>query len=123
MSAPTNSGSNTPVPASRVSAEDFSLDTKNMGEAAAKCKTLAEKMQELKKDLEESKNSLLWVWTGKARNEFEKTWRLLQQQFGDITADLWDMYESILEAEEAYIQVDVNFAKQEDDRDNRVYGK
>lgn len=91
---------------------DFELDTSSMDTAAGKCQDLAEKMKDLKYDLEGEKESLMWSWSGEGGNEFEKQFRRLLQQLSDITESLWEMGEEILEAEEAYIQADTNAAKQ-----------
>lgn len=98
---------------------DFELDTKSMSATAEQCKQLAEKMRDLRSDLEHVKNDLLSSWAGYGRNEFEKQYRLLNQQFSDIIDDTWDMYEKIIASEESYIQADVDAAKAIDGVDRK----
>lgn len=93
-------------------AEDiFKLDTTNMNTALTKCKILAERMQSLKNDLDGMKLDLVEDWVGEGRKAYEKKYRLLSQQLGDIGDSMWEIYEKLQAAEEAYIQNDVNVAK------------
>ena len=102
-----------------ASQQEFTLDTSSMAATAEHCKKLYETLQDWRTDMEEKKNQLLWTWIGKGRNEFEKQYRLLNQQLSDIIDDTKDMYEKIIDAEEAYIQADVDAAKQADGVDNK----
>ena len=99
---------------------DFELNTENMAKTAEQCKTLADKMSALRAELREAKDSLLFTWAGEGRDEFEKQFRLLDQQFSDIVDDTMNMYEEILAKEEAYIQADTDAAKQLEGADTRV---
>lgn len=102
-----------------VSQAEFELDTKKMSSAAEQCKKLAEKMRDLRSDLEKTKNDLLFSWAGYGRNEFEKQYRILNQQFSDIIEDTWDMYEKLIAAEESYIEADVEAQKAIDGVDRK----
>lgn len=97
----------------------FELDTKNMGTTANQCKSIAEQMKDLRRELGRARDELLGTWVGKGRNEFEKQFRLLDQQFSDIIDDTVDTYEAILKAEGEYIQADTNLAKQTDGVDRK----
>ena len=99
---------------------DFTLDTSGMAQTANSCKALYEQLQDLRNQLESAKNSLLFTWAGEGRNEFEKQYRLLKQQFTDIIDDTKDMYEKIISAEEAYIQRDTDNAKKEAGIDRKI---
>lgn len=98
---------------------DFELDTSNMADTAENCKKLYEQLQNLRNELESTKNKLLSTWAGEGRNEFEKQYRLLNQQFTDIIDDTKDMYEKIIAAEEAYIQADTDAAKLQEGVDRK----
>jgi len=50
---------------------------------------------------------------------FEKKYRVLSQQFGDLSDDLRDISESIYQMEQEYIQADTDLAKALDGSDNR----
>jgi len=95
----------------RVSDEEFSLDTSNFDYVAKLSKDLAEKMEELKSGMDAMKSNLMFSWAGEGRNIFEKKYRLLSQQFGDLSDDLREISESIYAMEEEYIQADTDSAK------------
>lgn len=103
----------------RVSDEEFRLDTASFDEAAKLCKTLAEKMGNLKNDMDGMKANLMFSWAGAGRNMFEKKYRVLSQQFGDLSDDLRDISESIYDMEQEYIQADTDLAKALEGKDSR----
>lgn len=102
-----------------VSNEEFSLDTSNFQTVIEKSKNLANKMGDLKNELDGLKNNLMFSWAGKGRNTFEKKYRLLSQQFGDLKDDLMEISESLLSMQEQYIQADTDLAKALDGKDSR----
>lgn len=104
----------------QVSSDEFQLDTSGMSKVADQCKQLAERMRSLKDDLVSAKDALLWTWVGEGRNEYEKQFRLLVQQFSDIIGDTWNMYEKLLSAEESYLQADTDAAKQLEGKTGRT---
>lgn len=103
----------------RVSADEFSLDTSGFAGFISKADGLADKMAELKNELDSLKNELMFSWAGKGRNTFEKKYRLLSQQFGDLREDLRDIAEGLKEMEQEYIQADVDLSKALDGEDSR----
>lgn len=92
---------------------DFVLNTSSMDESAKSCQELAEGMKALKDNLSSAETTLLFYWEGKGCDEFEKQFRLLKEQLGDITDTLMETAEKILTAEERYILADTNAAKLE----------
>ena len=104
---------------SKVSNEEFYLDTASFDKAASLCKQLAEKMSDLKDDMDGMKSNLMFSWAGKGRDMFEKKYRVLSQQFGDLSDDLMDMSESIYAMEQEYIQADTDLSKALDGVDSR----
>lgn len=103
----------------RASDSEFYLDTHSFDEAAKVCKELSDKMTSLKNDMDEKKSNLLFSWAGAGRNTFEKKYRILSQQFSDLSDDLMDISESIYEMEQEYIQADMDLAKSMDGVDKR----
>lgn len=103
----------------RISADEFSLDTSNFADVISKADSLADKMAELKNDLDNLKNNLMFTWAGKGRNTFEKKYRLLSQQFGDLKEDLREIAEGLKEMEQDYIQADTDLAKSLDGTSKR----
>ncbi len=90
---------------------DFTLDTSNMSSVAESCKNLAERMRKLKQDLDNAKIDAVTKWAGDGCNMFQKKYHYLIQQLSDITDDLFDISESIYNAEDSYIQADMDAAK------------
>lgn len=103
----------------KVSSEEFSLDTSNFASVISKADSLADKMATLKNDLDGLKNDLMFSWAGKGRNTFEKKYRLLSQQFGDLKEDLREIAEGLKNMEQEYIQADVDLSKALDGVDSR----
>ncbi len=65
------------------------------------------------------KSNLLFSWAGEGRNTFEKKYRVLAQQFGDLSDDLRDISVSIYDMEHEYIQADMDLAKTYDGKSKR----
>lgn len=103
----------------QVSSNEFFLDTESFDEAATLCKDLAEKMTSLKNEMDGMKSNLLFTWAGAGRDMFEKKYRVLSQQFGDLSDDLREISESIYSMEQEYIQADTDLAKGLDGKSNR----
>lgn len=103
----------------RVSGEEFKLDTSNFDNVVEKSRDLSEKMATLKNDLDRLKGDLMCSWAGEGRNTFEKKYRLLSQQFGDLKDSLRDISESLLSMEEEYIQADTELSKAIEGKDSR----
>ena len=102
-----------------VSTDEFNLDTSNFDAVISKADTLADKMASLKNELDGMKNNLMFSWAGKGRNTFEKKYRLLSQQFGDLSDDLREICEDLISKQEAYIQADTNASKALEGKDHR----
>ena len=73
-------------------------------ESAEAAKNLAETLEGAIAKADKAINNLYDVWAGKGRNEFEKKYKIFEQQVADIKNGLWDLYEDIVAAEEGYIQ-------------------
>lgn len=105
------SGSINHVDDPRVSGEEFTLDTAKFAEIISKADSLANTLADLKNSLDGMKNNLMFSWSGKGRNTFEKKYRLLSQQFGDMKEDLRDIANDLRAVEESYIQADTELSK------------
>jgi len=103
----------------RASDEEFFFDTGKFDEAARLCKSLSEKMAALRNEMDRMKNDLMFSWAGAGRNVFEKKYRILNQQCGDLSDSLRDIAESIFSMEQEYIQADMKLAKALDGIDSR----
>lgn len=94
-----------------ASQSNFKLDTSAFVESALATKKLAETLENAIAEANEAMSDLYDVWAGKGRNEFEKKYKVFEQQVDDIRHGLWDLYEDIVAAEEGYIQADTDAAK------------
>lgn len=107
------------MPIERVSDEEFKLDISNFDSVIEKARSLADRMGELKNELDGMKSNLMFKWVGMGRNTFEKKYRLLSQQFGDLRDDLREISENLYLIEESYIQADTDLAKTLAGKDSR----
>lgn len=98
---------------------EFYLDTSGFDAAIDLSRKLAKNLDDLKNDLDKKKGVLMTTWAGDGRNEFEKKYRILSQQFGDISDALWAIYEELMSKEEAYIQADTDLAKTQEGKSRR----
>ena len=92
--------------------ESFQLDTSSFADSANAAKKLAETLADAIEDCDTAIDNLYFSWAGMSRNEFEKKYHIFERQVKDIKTGLWDLYEDIVDAEEAYIQMDVDMAKE-----------
>ncbi len=82
-----------------------------MDGATRECRLMAQKMRQVEQELRKQKTALAFSWKGTGCDTFEIQFRLLIRQLADVTDNLWDKGEEILEAEQAYIQADVDASK------------
>lgn len=92
--------------------ETFQLNTESFADSANAAKKLAETLGEAIENCDNAVDNLYFSWAGISRNEFEKKYHIFERQVKDIKTGLWELYEDIVKSEEAYIQADVDMAKQ-----------
>lgn len=97
---------------------EFKLDTSSFAESASNAKKLAENLESSIAKTDKAINALYSTWSGKGRNEFEKKYKIFEQQVADIKNGLWDLYEDIVGAEEDYIQADCDASKKLDGKNS-----
>ncbi|HIR00329.1 MAG TPA: WXG100 family type VII secretion target [Candidatus Scybalocola faecavium] len=107
------------VSGGRVSGEVFHLDTKSFDQVITSTQDLADLLGDLKNNMDRMKDNLMFSWAGDGRNTFEKKYRLLSQQFGDLRDEVREISQGLIEMEEAYIQADTDLAKALDGKDSR----
>ena len=86
------------------------IDTTNFPDAINSIKTMAETMREMVSTMDDYKAALLANWVGKGRNQFEKSYRIMQRKLTDGYDISWEMYENLISSEETLIQNDVDVA-------------
>lgn len=93
-------------------AQSFKLDTSAFAKSANATKKLTEQLDAVIEKVDNSVDELFGSWVGKGRNAFEKEYHIFERQMSDVRNGLWDLYEDIVGAEEAYIQQDLENAKE-----------
>ena len=87
------------------------LDTSGFEDACNKFKESGRAYTASLKRLEKASNALLDSWDGKGRKEYEYQYKLLKGKLEDISDDLYDMYDALLEAKVTYMEADEEMAK------------
>lgn len=91
--------------------DDFYLDTRNMDAIITQVQKIAETMQTAKEDYRKSLTSLTVNWDGKSRNMFDKKSVQLLRTLTDLSQSFYDIGEDLLDASQAYMEVDTQNAK------------
>lgn len=92
---------------------EFSLDTSSFADSANAAERLANTLEDAIAAANRAMGTLYDDWVGKGRNEFEKKYKVFERQVSDIKNGLWDLQEDIVTAETAYIEADLELAKQQ----------
>lgn len=87
-----------------------SLKTEKFGQAELDVRDLANKVGDLKAELDTCKNALLANWVGDGRASFKSCYDVIAGNINDISEEVWDLYDSLCNAEEAYIEADRDIA-------------
>lgn len=106
----------------RVSDAEFHLDTDAFDAVITSTQELAQLLADMKNDLDGLKDDLMFSWAGEGRNSFEKKYRILSQQFGDLRDEVREISEGLIDMEQAYIQADTDLAKSMEGKDSRYGG-
>lgn len=91
--------------------DNFYLDTRNMDAIITQVQKIAETMQTAKEDYRKSLTSLTVNWDGKSRNMFDKKSVQLLRTLTDLSQSFYDIGEDLLDASQAYMEVDTQNAK------------
>lgn len=87
-----------------------SLNTEHFGQAELDARALAGNVSDLRNDMNACKNALLSNWFGEGRTAFEKCYALVAQQLGDISDEVYALYDALCDAEAAYLEADQSAA-------------
>lgn len=88
------------------------LDVSGITEAAKTFQRNIGKFDQCVIDMNNATNQVLRNWIGSGRNQFETQMALMKQQLDDISEGLYDIYDSLVDSEVAYIDEDEAVAKQ-----------
>lgn len=89
-----------------------SLDTSGFTDATQAASDAISAFNETLKTMQSVTNAILDSWVGKGRNEFATQVSLINGKLGDISDELYDLYDAIVQAEKTYIDADQALAKE-----------
>lgn len=87
------------------------LDTGKFSIAVEALKRGVETYNSIKKGVADTTNVLLVQWQGEGKKQFEKDYNTIYRQLTDICDILYELRDSLIEAQAAYIQADEEAAK------------
>lgn len=87
------------------------LDTSGFEAACKKFEQAGKDFDTCIDKIETTSSTLLDSWEGKGRKEFEYQYKLLKGKLEDISDDLYEIYNSLQEAEVTYSETDDEVAK------------
>lgn len=82
------------------------LDTKNFSEVEVAAREIANSVSDLKMLVSAGRTAACANWIGEGRDEFENLSYVIEQQMKDISDEFWDVYETLVNAESAFIEAD-----------------
>ncbi len=88
------------------------LDTSGFAAAEEAASTAITSFNETLKTMQSITNTILDLWIGEGRNEFATQVTLINSKLGDISDELYDLYDAIVQAEKTYIDADQAIAKE-----------
>ena len=95
-------------------ADDFYLDLRNMDAVIAEVQNLAGRTEDLRGEFQQTLTNASYGWYGQSRTMFDKKAHMLMQQITDVSQALYDVGENLLNASKAYMEADMQLAKQTD---------
>lgn len=87
------------------------LDTHQFSTTIQAFKEGVQEYNEIRTDVERITNALFILWQGKGKKQFEKDYTTIYRQLTDIEDILYELYNSLIDAQAAYIQADEEAAK------------
>lgn len=102
---------------------NFHLDTSNMNTVVGHTQKLAREMETLREDLNLAMARIANDWLGKGGQMFETKYVLLMGQLRDLSQDIYDIAERLVESAAAYLQADTDMAKLTDGVTDRTKEK
>lgn len=88
------------------------LDVSGITEASQQFRSKIKKFDNCVSRMNQETNNITRDWVGKGSNQFQTQMTLMLSQLDDISEILYDIYEALLDAEVAYIDEDIEVAKQ-----------
>lgn len=87
------------------------LETSYISKASLDFRASIKEFEGYVDEMQTTTTQLLDSWDGKGRNRFETEYIKMKSQLNDIVDELYDMYDALVDADVAYIDVDEEVAK------------
>ena len=95
----------------RHGADTTTIHTQPIDELALKFRDSIKKFENYRNQMDAISMELMSTWVGLGRNKFETQYTILKGQFQDISDELYDIYDALVNAETTYIEADNAIAK------------
>lgn len=87
------------------------LDSQELSDAANELDACISKYNDIVRQAVRSTDVLLALWSGEGRTAFEKDYNTIYRQLSDISDIMYDLYDSLVDADATYVQTDEDIAK------------
>lgn len=87
------------------------LDSQALEDAAKVLDKNIQKYNQVVKDIVKETDQLLATWHGEGKTAFEKDYTTIYRQLEDISEVMYDLYNSLIDADATYISTDEQIAK------------
>ncbi len=88
------------------------LNTKEFNEALEAFKKGIQTYNTIRSNVSATTNTLFLSWFGEGKTQFEKDYTTIYRQLSDISDILYDLYDSMVDAQAEYIRIDEELSKQ-----------
>ena len=88
------------------------LEVSGITEASKQFRSKIEEFDKCVSEMNSETNKVTRDWIGEGSNQFQTQMQLMLSQLDDISEILYDIYKALLDAEVAYIDEDIEVAKQ-----------
>lgn len=86
------------------------LDTEHFSDVELAAKEVATQVEHLQSRFSAVKTKVDAVWVGNGRQEFNNLYKVVEFQLKDISKEFWTIYDTLVEAEGAYLEADQELA-------------
>ena len=82
------------------------VDTEHFSDVEVAARSIAQSVSDLKTIVASSRSRLGGNWDGEGRREFDNLSYVIERQMKDISDEFWDVYETLVDAEGAFLEAD-----------------
>lgn len=87
------------------------LDTEKFANTISTLKKSIAEYNDIKNEIKVTTDTLFEDWTGEGKTQFQKDYATLFRQLTDIADIMYELYDTLVEAEATYIKADEEAAK------------